>query len=330
MEKLTSILVVASRTTADRVLLEKAVVLARNLGAQIYLFSCDAELGRRLRHSYPTEEAEKAWNICLEEHITYLRRLRADARAPDVQIRVDAACHTPLHEGIVSKIRETGADLVMKSPAGAHPLRRLAFDSNDWKLTKACPTTLMLVRAHPWRTMPKFAALVDVSEEGTARFAQTIVHTSEYFALGCHGELDIVYSETSADSRETRERLDSLERLAREYHVAASHIHVLSGDPENAVPEFAARQNYDAVVIGAVTHHQGIAGVGEMLTSKIVDTVDCDLILVERNDHDLSHATDPDAGHTDRTDSLAAGNSTAMQHPSASGSGILWQSMFGD
>jgi hypothetical protein len=92
MEKLTSILVVVNRTTADRALLEKAVALARSVGAQIYLFSCDAGLARRLRHSYPIEEAEKAWNICLAEHITHLRHLQAEACAPDVQISVDAAC----------------------------------------------------------------------------------------------------------------------------------------------------------------------------------------------------------------------------------------------
>jgi hypothetical protein len=47
MEKLTSILVVANRTTADRVLLGKAVALARCVGAQIYLFSCDTILIER-------------------------------------------------------------------------------------------------------------------------------------------------------------------------------------------------------------------------------------------------------------------------------------------
>jgi hypothetical protein len=93
MERLTSILVVANRTTADRSLLERAVALARSVGVQIYLFSCDADLARRLRHAYPIEEAEKAWNICLAEHSTYLRRLQAAVCAPDVQINVDAACH---------------------------------------------------------------------------------------------------------------------------------------------------------------------------------------------------------------------------------------------
>jgi universal stress protein E len=329
MEKLTSILVVANRTAADRTLLEKAVALARNVGARIHLFSCDAELARRLRHSCPTEEAEKAWNMCLAEHITYLRRLQADVSAPDVQISVDAACQSPLHEGIVSKIRETGADLVMKSPAGVHPLRRLALDSNDWKLTKACPTTLMLVRTHPWRAVPKIAALIDVSEDSTAQFAQTIVHASEYFALGCHGELEVVYSEASSNDREQSERLDCLQRLMREYHVDASHVHVLSGDPDHVVPDFAAGQNYDAVVLGAVTHRKGIAGLGGMLTSRIADAVDCDLILVGRSDRGLTDTAEPSADDADHTDSAVSEDSDGMQ-PSASGSSVLWQSMFGD
>ena len=309
MEKLTSILVVANRTSADRMLLEKAVALARSVGARIDLFSCDAELARLLRHSYPTEEAEKAWNICLAEHLTYLRRLQAAICAPDVQISVDAACHSPLYEGILEKIRQIRPDLVMKSPAGVHPLRRLAFDSNDWKLTKACPTTLMLVRPHPWRIVPKFAALVDVSEERTAQFAQTIVHTSEYFTLGCHGVLDVVYSEASSNGREQIERLNSLQRLVREYHVEASHVHVLSGDPDDVVPEFAARQNYDAVVLGALTHRKGIAGIGGMLTSRIVDAVDCDLILVERGDRDLTDITDPSADAAGRHTDTGGGRS---------------------
>ena len=330
MEKLTSILVVANRTSADRTLLEKAVALARNVGAQIYLFSCDAELARRLRHSYPTEEAEKTWNICLAEHITYLRSLQAAVSAPDVQISVDAACHSPLYEGIVGKIREIRADLVMKSPSGSHPLRRLVVNSNDWKLTKASPATLMLVRPRPWNTVPRFAAFVDVSEEGTARFAQTIVHTSEYFALSCHAELDLIYSEASEDSREKTERLAKLERVAREYHVEASHVHVLSGDPDQTVPEFAARQNYDAVVLGARTHRKGIASVRGMLTSKIVDAVDCDMILVEPVAHELSDVGDPAADIESHAERVLPEDPAAAPQSTARGSSVLWQSMFGD
>lgn len=282
MEKLTSILVVANRTATDSMLLGKGVLLAQSVGAQIHLFSCDAALARRLRHPASTEEAEKAWNICLAEHLAYLRRLQAAISAPGVRISVDAVCHSPLHEGIVAKIREIRPDLVMKAPAGEHPLRRLAFDSSDWKLAKACPTTLMLVRSHRWRAVPRFAALVDVSEEDTADFAQTIVHTSEYFALGCHGELDVIYS--AGNSREQTEPLNSLERIAREYHIEPGHVHVLNGNPSEVLPDFVAHRNFDAIALGARTHRSAITSLHGTLTSRIADTVDCDLILIPRND----------------------------------------------
>ena len=265
-------------------LLEKAVSLARSVGAEIHLFSCDAGLARRMRHSYVTQDAEKAWTLCLAEHLTYLRRLQAQVSAPGVRITTDAACHSPLHEGIVAKIREIRPDLVMKAPAGEHPLRRLAFDSSDWKLAKMCPTTLMLVRPHRWRTAPRFAALVDMSEEDTAAFAQTIVHTSVYFTLGCRGELDVIYSAGSTNACEKAAQLQSLERLVHEYHVEPGHVHVLDGHPNVALPDFVAHGNFDAIALGARTHQSAIANIHGTLTSRIADTVDCDLILVPRGD----------------------------------------------
>jgi universal stress protein E len=283
VDKLTSILVVANRTDGDRMLLEKAIRLARSIGAQIYLVSCDAALAKVLQHSYSSEDAEKAWNVCMSEHLSYLRSLRAAASAPDVQISIDAVCHSPLYEGIVNKAGEIHPDLVMKAPSGAHPLRRFAFDANDWHLMRECPATLMLVRERTWGPKPKFAALIDISEEGTARLAATIVHTSEYLALGCRGELDVVYSESSEDPAERNERATALQRLTREYHIPATHTHVLGGSPEVTLPDFAAHRHYDAIVLGGLTHRKGIAPLVGTLTGKLVEALaDTDFILVKR------------------------------------------------
>ena len=81
MDKLTSILVVASRTQADRVLLDKAVFLARAMGARIFLFSCDPVLAKIVQHAYNSENAEKSWHISQAEHLGYLCALREAARA---------------------------------------------------------------------------------------------------------------------------------------------------------------------------------------------------------------------------------------------------------
>ncbi len=148
MDKLTSILVVANRSDADRLLLDKAVFLARNAGARIFLFSCDSVLAKIVQHSYNSEDAERAWHVSQGEHLAYLRGLRAETRAADVQISVAAECYCPLYEGILNKIREIQPDLVMKTPTGIHPLRRFTFGPSDWHLMRECPVTLMLVRQH--------------------------------------------------------------------------------------------------------------------------------------------------------------------------------------
>jgi universal stress protein E len=173
----------------------------------------------------------------------------------------------------------------MKCPAGAHPLRRLSFGSSDWQLLRACPATLMLVRPRPWQAVPEFAALVDVSNEDSASLAEIIVHTSEYFALGCRGELDVVYSEPGGDNEATQTRSAILQRLTGEYRIGAQHVHVLNGDPELTLPEFAARQHYDALVLGGLTHRKGMAALAGTLTGKLVDALDCDFILVKRPGH---------------------------------------------
>ena len=302
MDKLTSILVVAHRTDADRALLDKAVVLARSLGAQILLFSCDATLAKTIQNTYCSEDAEKSRRIILDEHLAYLRGLRATVRATDVQISVDAECAGPFYAAIVQKAAQVRADLVMKSPSGSHPMRRFAFDSSDWHLMRACPATLMLVRQRPWKATPTFAAMVDVSEEGTARLADTIIHTSEYFALGCRGELDVVYSESSADASAQSERLAALERLTQAYRIGTAHVHVLNGEPEVTLPDFAARHHYDALILGGLTHRRGIAPLIGTLTGKLVETLDTDFILVKR----------------------------AVPVPGGAGSGVAWQALFGD
>lgn len=348
MEKLTSILVVANRTESDRMLLDKAIHLARNVGARICLFSCDAGLAKVLHHSYKTEEAEKAWNACLAEHLSYLRGLQAAARAPDVQISIDSACSHPSFAGIVRKAEEVRADLIMKCPAGAHPMRRVSFDSSDWRLMRASPCTLMLVRHREWHDPPRFAALVDLSVDESALLAEPIVHTSEYFTLGCRAELDLVYSESGGSPAEMQARTASLERLAHEYHIGTDHLHILSGEPELTLPEFVARHQYDAVVLGGLTHRKGVASLVGTLTSKLVDALECDFILVKRARRAVAEVeltgaegrrgTDeardaeealraPDAGSDRGTGQQSPDSRQAAARP---GSSVLWQSLFGD
>jgi universal stress protein E len=281
MEKLSSILVVLDGTALDRALLSKAVTLARRCGASLELFLCDAERAYVLLHAYDPTGIEASRQDCIRQSRQYLEGLKSLFSASSVPISMDAACMSPLYEAIVHKAQQSRPDLVMKNAVGAHPLRRFAWEANDWQLMRTCPVTLMLSRGKPWRAHPTLAAAIDVSEQETAGLARAILETSLCLTLN-NAQLDVLYSERAeSDAAGCEARRAALQRLAREAHIDASRVHVLSGNPERALPVFAADRSYDVLVMGALTHRKGLASLVGTLTGRLVEFLDCDFVLVK-------------------------------------------------
>jgi universal stress protein E len=312
MDRLTSILVVFDGTAADTDLLSKAVTLARRCSADLELFLCDAERAYVLRHAFDPTGIEESRQSCLRLSRQYLEDLKHSVATADVRVSVDAACVSPLYEAIVHKVQKSRPDLVMKNAAGAHPLRRFAWDANDWQLMRTCPVTLMLSRGKPWRGHPTFAAAVDVSEQETAGLAHAILETSVCLTLS-GAQLDVLYSERiENDVPGSEGRREVLHRLAREAHVDADRVHVLSGSPEQALPMFAAEHDYDVLVIGALTHRKGLASLVGTLTGRLVEFLDCDVVLVKPSTYRCPISEDAEASHID----TATGAPGHLQHDS--------------
>lgn len=333
MHRLISILVVAGGNRADRALLEKAVMLARRIGAQIHLFSCDAQLAHSLRHSCDPGEAEQAWNAGVTDRQAYLESLRAGARPSGIHIAVEATCDGPLCDVINRKALECNADLVMKSPSGAHPLRGLAFDTNDWQLMRTCPVALMLVRERMWHQPPQFAALVDMGDSAGERVAETIVHTSRYLALGCKASLDLIFSDPAEDQAIRRRHARALASLASEHHLGEARTHVVAGDPHVTLAELIAPRDYDVILLGALTHRRGFAALVGTLTNQLVEKLGCDFVLVKRKlpeqvSRGLSGSESRDASAQDAEAALMKVG--AKRRRRGGHATVLWQSLFGD
>lgn len=282
MQKLTTILAVIDPAAQPQQVLGKALALARYFGARIELFLCDAEHAYMLGRAYDTAGVDRAHALCVEEGRRYLGHLGHDCGVTDVAINVDVACESPLYESIVRKAQECAADLVIKAASGDHPMRRFCLGANDWQLARTCPATLMLVRGRTWAPLPRFAAAVDVSDSETAGLALGVMRTAEYLSLGCHAELELLYSAVDIEDAEAYgHRLTKLSQLAEEFHVGRDHVHALQGAPEQRLPAFAAARGYDVLVMGALTHRKGITSLIGTLTSHLVDALDCDFVLVK-------------------------------------------------
>jgi universal stress protein E len=282
MDKLTSILVVIDPADETRHVLAKAMVLARHFGARLELFLCDSENAYALSHAYDPTGVAAARRVCLSSGHRYLDAVRRSL-AEDVQISAHVACESPLYEAIVHRVLETQPDLVLKSAAGHHPEERFTLDANDWQLARTCPAPLMLTRGQHWRASPRFAAAVDVTQTDETSLARSILQTAGFLALGCRGEFDVVFSSASEGGPGAHEaRVASLGELVREFRIGSERTNVLQGPAEETLPAFAAQRNYDVLVMGALTHRRGgPAALLGTLTSKLVDALDCDFVLVK-------------------------------------------------
>jgi universal stress protein E len=286
MKKVTRILAVLDGSEADAVVISKAVAIAHQQRAGLELFLCDAERAYSLRHAYDQSNVDDFRRKCVWESRRYLECLRDLALGADVPITVDAACESPLYEAIVRKVARSRADFVIKSAAGSNRLRRFALDASDWQLMRACPATLLLSRSRSWQPCPRFVAAVDMSAQETAGLPGGILQICRQLSQGCHGHLDIVYSEPKdTDPDLHQRRIARLQAFAADAQVGDADIHILSGGPEQALPTFTAGRGYDAVVMGALTHRRGLSALVGTLTSKLVESLDCDFVLVKPDDY---------------------------------------------
>ena len=291
MDNLRTILAVVDTGGQARNVLEKAVRLARHFGSKIELFLCDSEHAYILDRAYDASGVDRARTLCLEEGRRYLEHLRSECRASDVSIDIDVSCESPLYEGIVHKAKECGANLVIKSPTGEHPMRRLSLGANDWQLARACPASLMLVRGRKWNAPPRFAAAVDVSDAETSAVARRVMYTAEYLALGCGAELEMMHCEDPSLHSENASAGTGLEQLAAEHRVPPEKLHVLRGVPEQTLPPYASARAYDVLVMGALTHRTGVTALVGTLTSHLLDALECDFVLVKPAPVDVAHGS---------------------------------------
>ena len=282
MQPINSILVVVdlNPTAADAV--AKAVVLARKFNARIELYMCDAERAFMLSQAYVPAGVQEARRSCMVQSRSYLESLKETANAPDITITVDCACESPLYESIVHKVLREHPDLVIKNVTRANGQRTAQFDATDWQLMRTCPTALMLTRGRAWKQIPKFAAAIDVSAAESAGLAKGILSAAQTLLQSAGGELEVVYAEPfDLQDGEREKGARTLEVLAAEVADLSPHIHILAGDPEVSLPRFAAHRHYDAIFLGALTHEPGYTSQVGTLTSKLMDALDCDFIVLK-------------------------------------------------
>ncbi|MEO8065192.1 MAG: hypothetical protein ABI821_20865 [Pseudomonadota bacterium] len=261
MEKLTHILGVVESAQDGAIVLDKAVALARRFSARVELMITDSKLMRPLAALCTT--------------LSY----------DEVTLSSVHRSGEPVHETILRHVFNAKPDLVIKMATGAHPLRHPTLPENDWTLASESPVPVLLVRHRKWATPTRFAAAIEVDDEDAARLARRILHTAGFLALGCRGNLDILYSEREQHDEQLRmTRAVQVAQLVREFDVGCERIQTFSGAAETTLPPLVASRQYDVLVLGME---------GD-LPNRMVEAADGDVVLVRAVSCAATHAGEID------------------------------------
>ena len=305
-----SILAAVDRDDRSRQVAAKAVALARMSGAHLELFHCDAERAYSRVHQYDPGAAVRAKEYCLAESRRFLDSLWRSLAVHDLEPSMSVGCESPLYEAIVHAVERGHPDLVVRGVGGGRALEveripgiegsltggpassrareerttgLAGLDPNDWLLVSSCPSPLLLTRGRAWKAHPVVVAAIDLSESEPVETTQTILRTAAAIAKSAGGHLEIVHAGlfSGEAAREIESRRATLVERAKSADAEAKHIHIITGEPAAALPEFAAQRDFDLIVLGALTHRKTLTALVGTLTGKLIETLGCDFLLVK-------------------------------------------------
>jgi universal stress protein E len=296
------LLVVVDPTASAHPSIERAAWLARHEPARIELFISD--YSSQLAQSRSRATADEAWANLIDRHRRRLEQLAQPLRAENLAVDVDARWDYPLHDSIVRKALDAGADLVIKDTHYHSVLKRSIFSNTDWSLIRNCGATLWLVKPRPPGRRPCFVAAVDPlhQRDKPAELDNRILATARALGESLNGEVHVFHAfdvaATIAVSTDAMsmpialplneladamraEHAGAVERLCEQHGIRPERTHVQQGGTRQLLLALTEQLRADAVVMGAVSR-SGLKGLFLGNTAEdVLDRLHCDLIIVK-------------------------------------------------
>jgi universal stress protein E len=298
-----NVLVVVDPTASFHPAVERAAWLAKHAPAHIELFISDysSQIADPRSHGVAAKEARAA---VLDRHRQRLEQLAAPLRATGASVAVDTRWDYPLHDSIVRKAEDCGANLILKDTHYHSVLKRSIFSNTDWSLIRNCAATLWLVKPRPPGQKPCFVAAVDPLHERDkpATLDQRILATGAQLCRTLGGELHVFHAfdvaatiAVSTDSMTMpialpipevaeamrAEHTEAVERLCKEHGIPPARTHIHQGGTRQLLLTLTEQLRADAVVMGAISR-SGLKGLFLGNTAEdVLDRLHCDLIIVK-------------------------------------------------
>ncbi len=290
MQQLHKALVVLDRESDADALLAKAADIAAGSGATLRLFCCDHDPRLVARLFLSPESLAAARVAFLRKLRAWLEELAAPLRARGLDVEIEAAWDAPRHEGILREVGLCRPDLVLMSTAWSGGLRRSLFTGSDWQLLRTCPVPLLLVKPAPWQAPLRVAAAVDPGhpDDPASVLDHAILRAASALGRWLPARVSVVHVfepldpslEVSGGAGLRMAAGEALQALLGPHPLAAESAELLEGSVLSALPDYAAANGIDVLVVGSVSRSRLQGAVLGSTAERLLDRIPSDLLLV--------------------------------------------------
>jgi universal stress protein E len=306
MTNVNRILVVIDPTASSQPAFERGLWLAKRLSAALELTICAYHGGFADQDPSSQATLETVLATVLDEQRRALRELAARAVADGLSVNIDARWdYPPLHDAIIRKALNCGADLVLKDTHYHSVLKRSVFSNTDWNLIRACPTNLWLVKPRLPGVPFRILAAVDPlhQHDKPAELDHRLLSTATNLCTALAGDLHVLHafdvapmtsfsmgpmtrpvipSQVLTDLLEKR-HAEALHTLTDAHGIERNKVHLERGETRSLLVELTDSLRADVVVMGAVSR-SGLKRLFLGSTAEaVLDKLNCDVLVVKPN-----------------------------------------------
>lgn len=263
-------LVVYDPTREEQPALDRAAVIAAEIGASLHLFaSIHGDVSGADRES----EAVKA---LLEEQQAILDQHLVPIAASGIETSSEVEWDKDWHHAVVRASSRNHADMVFKSSFRHSTGQRLLKSTSDWTLIRECLCPVLLVKSNEPADVPRILAGVDIRAT-TESYEKLNQHVIEFSRLLVESEMAEVHVVNAFQDFRVRPQRKELIKVSG---VDNDHVHIKMGTPDRVIVEMAKIIDASLVIVGN-SHRSGLAAMLHGNTAeKILDKLDCNVLAM--------------------------------------------------
>ena len=303
MNRICNILVVVDPQVKEQPAVAKAALLAKRLGASVELLICDTKSSREAaaegQHSAMS-------NACLTDiRDSLLDQLAKPMRDAGIDVWTEVISGDPLHEMIISWLRNSPADLIVKDTHHHSFAKRVFTTNTDWHLIRTCPVHLLLTKPKAWAESPVLVAAVDPGHRkdpseildhhildvavGIGKALHAQVHAVHAYlptamAAAAVGGAPVigVSGESLAAERDLQHA--HLKALTDEFAIEGANLHIAPATASEYLPRVALECCADVLIMGSISRSGLNSLVIGSTAERVLESLACDVLLVKSPD----------------------------------------------